>query len=207
VRVFLALPVAFPAARELRRRAQKAAGPSTSVRFTAERHMHITLFFFGDREQEFVDELGNRISCWAEGLRSEAGGSRQGVLPLLDIKELAVYPKSSGSRRLQPRVLVGEISRGSAEIAALYRQLLPIIEAQQAGIRTVRFRPHVTAGRWGRSGGSGEAAELDGFPIRPPVTFSAQELVLYRSVLNREGASYDRLFTVELSPWFGRKKQ
>ncbi len=190
MRLFIAVPVPAEAAAALRRVAATEAA-ELPLRLLPAESLHLTLIFLGERNEEQAEQIIHFMK--------EAGvtaAQKKAVPPLIRVERLAVYPQGSAP----PRVLVAEAAAGREQLGKLHRILIEKIPVssnrnQNSG---KPFRPHITLARWNRKAGS---------RIKPPhtllrqdlgISFKPYQLVLYRSRLSREGASYDPLFTVEL---------
>jgi len=180
VRLFLAIPLPSAAlarlasaAGELRGRSLKAARPDG---------LHLTLVFLGEREEAEAGKIGD----------------------LLEEPELAVprFPASLGGygqfpARGTPRVIFTPVLEGAGQITALQQALVGVLH--RAGIRLEEeargFTPHVTLARC-----RGPGADLRGLQdlLAFEERFTADRLVLYRSILRPEGAEYQALRSLPL---------
>jgi 2'-5' RNA ligase len=77
-----------------------------------------------------------------------------------------------------------KLARLQADVAEALDEVAP--DGHEQGAKR-RFRPHVTVARMGRGAAPRERA----LPPTPALSFVAGELVLYRSWLSPEGASYE----------------
>ena len=176
------------------------------LRLLAPETMHVTLCFLGARPVAEIDALAVALEqCEVP----QAGELSLGA-------PLWLPPRN-------PRSLALEIGDGDGWLECLQRA---IVEAFAQAIAWEpdrrRFRAHVTvarigrgkpsrSGRASRSGGrragagkgGGGGEEVDGrgpfLPPTPQLSFRPEAVVLYRSWLERQGASYEALATRELA--------
>jgi RNA 2',3'-cyclic 3'-phosphodiesterase len=146
--------------------------------------LHVTLCFLGNQPVDQIEQI-------AEQLRSLSS-------PVCELSLGA--PLWLPPRR--PRVLAVELHEDTGELERLHRSLLSALleacelpsERGHVGERRHRFRPHVTVARM-RTGAAPRERTL---APTPSLSFTAQELVLYRSWLSEQGASYEPLDGVPL---------
>jgi 2'-5' RNA ligase len=99
-----------------------------------------------------------------------------------------------------PRALAVELHDEYGRLASLQTEVVAALQrvsgwqpngsahtSVKSMVSKQRFRPHVTVARLRR----GEAPEQRALPPTPSASFSPRELVLYRSWLSPEGASYE----------------
>jgi RNA 2',3'-cyclic 3'-phosphodiesterase len=143
--------------------------------------LHVTLCFLGNRPAEEIDSLGAQLAACA----GPAGELSMGA------------PLWLPARR--PRVLAIELHDERDRLARLQRDVVAALEevsgwqpngsapgAVQSAARR-RFHPHITVARMGRAAAPRERL----LPPTPALSFVPTELVLYRSWLTPEGASYE----------------
>ncbi len=144
--------------------------------------LHVTLCFLGNRPVEEMDSLGAQLAA-CEGSAGELSSGAPLWLP---------------TRR--PRALAIELHDEHGELASLQAEVVGALEQvsgwQQSGDKpaeegyapgALRFRPHMTVARL-RPYAAPRARVL---PPTPSLSFTPRELVLYRSWLSPEGASYE----------------
>jgi RNA 2',3'-cyclic 3'-phosphodiesterase len=175
------------------------------LRLLAPETMHVTLCFLGARPVAEIDTLAAALEqCEVP----QAGELSLGA-------PLWLPPRN-------PRSLALELGDGDGWLERLQRA---IVEAFAQAIAWEpdrrRFRAHVTVARIGRGkpsrsgrasrsggrragagkGGGGEEADARGpfLPPTPQLSFTPGTVVLYRSWLERQGASYEALATRELA--------
>jgi 2'-5' RNA ligase len=165
---------------------------AAKVRVLGAETMHVTLCFLGGRPIGEIETI-------AAALQAPSGQS----------VELHVgAPLWLPPRR--PRALALELHDRTGALTRLYAgvrdALASAIEWQP---ERRRFRPHVTVARIGRGGDRRRRAgarrsgrsDADGAPRElaltpsPQLSFAVGELVLYRSLLSREGARYEPIAT------------
>jgi RNA 2',3'-cyclic 3'-phosphodiesterase len=169
------------------------AGGRESVRVLDAGLLHLTLCFLGERPLEEVESLGEALaSCATQVGELTVGGP------------LWLPPR-------RPRALAVEIhDDANGGLQALHGELLGAL-ARACGFRERHqrgFRAHVTLarlrgahvrgvgdgsrGRPRRAGGNGVMSERTLTPT-PALAFTPRAMVLYRSRLAPEGASYEAL--------------
>jgi 2'-5' RNA ligase len=179
-------------------------GQDAKLRLLAPETMHVTLCFLGARPVAEIDTLATALEqCEVP----QAGELSLGA-------PLWLPPRS-------PRSLALEIGDDDGWLEHLQRA---VVEAFAQAIAWEpdrrRFRAHVTVARIGRgkpsrsgrasgpgrrrsamSKGGGEEADARGpfLPPTPQLSFTPGAVVLYRSWLERQGASYEALATRELA--------
>jgi RNA 2',3'-cyclic 3'-phosphodiesterase len=166
----------------LRALAVRAVGPR-SARVLDPELLHLTLCFLGDRPLGEVTAIGDALA---------SGASPVGELSIGG--PLWLPPR-------RPRALAVEVHDDPhGGLQALHGNLLGAL-AQACGFHEEhhrRFRTHITLARLRDGSGRGRHSEADPFAERtlaatPPLRFKPLEIVLYRSWLSPEGASYEAL--------------
>ena len=184
MRLFAAVPVTEPAREQILRLLSQLRDASWPVRWVHDEGLHMTLKFFGEVGAE-------RLEVIAEALRFAAAGA--GVLAL-ELGELGAFPS-----RNRPRILWLGVEAPPA-LELLQDRIERGCEAIGFPPEGAPFQPHITLGRV-REGQRLPPGGLDdhanGFDR---VSFAAQELVLYESVLTTSGPRYESRLTLD----FGR---
>ncbi len=150
--------------------------------------LHVTVCFLGERALQEIDSLADELAaCERPAVELSLGAP------------LWLPPR-------RPRALAVELRDERGSLAAIHAEVLSRLLAEQrqgqsgsgraaasrgagAGAQRHRFRPHVTVARMR----PGDAPRDRALPPTPARTFAPPELVLYRSWLSPEGASYERL--------------
>ncbi|MFI5010596.1 MAG: 2'-5' RNA ligase family protein, partial [Solirubrobacterales bacterium] len=100
----------------------------------------------------------------------------------------------------RPRALAVEVHDPEGDLARLHGALSETLAGsfgwEPEGRRPKRFRPHITLARM-REDAAPREREL---PPTPALEFAPREVVLYRSWLAPEGASYEALASATLVP-------
>lgn len=181
MRLFAAVPVSEPAREQILMLLGKLRGAGWPVRWVHDEGLHMTLKFFGEVATE-------RLEVIAEALRFAAHGAD----PLaLELGELGAFPS-----RNRPRVLwVGVQAPAGLEL--LQDRIERGCEAIGFPPEGAPFQPHITLGRLREGqrlppGGLDDHA--DGFE---QVSFVAQQLVLYESLLTTGGLRYESRLTLD----------
>lgn len=173
------------AVREARSHPRSLAGPA-AIRLLDVELLHVTLCFLGERPVEQIEQIGAELSaCERPAARLSVGAP------------LWLPPR-------RPRALAVELHDEDGTLAQIQAELVarlqgaaqdephPAARATTRGTSAAhrhRFRPHVTLARM-RTGSAPRARTL---PPTPALSFVPAELVLYRSWLSPQGASYEAL--------------
>lgn len=174
VRAFLAV---YPPARirvRLAGAVEDLEIPSADIRRIPEPNIHLTVRFLGSTPPETVERLKAVMDRISRGLQP---------IPL-KISGVSAFP----ARR--PTVIAADL-RASDRLSALAEDLEAV--ARDLGFDPVErpFRPHLTVARIKRG-----RSRLKGFSAPLEAEFTADELILFKSVLKRSGAEYVRLHTI-----------
>lgn len=182
MRLFVALPLPESARDEIAAVLGRMQGCEWPVRWVRDEGLHLTLKFYGEVVPERLDVI-------EESIRFAVAGT--GPIPLR-LDALGAFPNER-----RPRVLwVGLDAPPALELLQdrLERQ------GEEIGFppEGAPFRPHVTLGRVreGHRLPSGALASMDGSYQR--LAFLATDVVLYESVLSREGPRYEARSTIPL---------
>jgi len=145
--------------------------------------LHVTLYFLGNRPTEEIDAIAAQLAACA----GPAGDLSLGAplwLPLRRPRALAVelHDEQGWLARLQRSVVAAYAELGESG---------PTTTPRQPGRPTKHrhFRPHVTVVRMRTNTAPRERT----LPPTPALSFSPNELILYRSWLSPEGANYEPL--------------
>ncbi len=151
--------------------------PGGVPRVLAPESLHLTLCFLGSRPQGEVEPLAEAIESLQHGpLEISAGG------PLL-------LP------RRRPKVLAVSVGDPGGELAALQAAVSGALRNASGWVpEHRRFTPHVTVARM--RGTEGPPAEL---APTPDLRFAPEAVVLYRSILDPDGARHEALATHQLA--------
>ncbi len=190
LRLFVALEPPEPVRRrlvaaqgELRRAAGRHA---EEVRWVAPDRLHLTLQFLGSVPEE-------RLEAVRDVVRGAAGSSR----PLrLEVRGAGGFPSARRPRAVWGGV-TGDLDGLQALVVDLGRALGPL--GFPAGGRA--FTPHFTFGRSrdGR-GAAGMGGAIAAAAEAEPISWRADELVLFRSHLGPGGSRYEALLRAPLGP-------
>jgi RNA 2',3'-cyclic 3'-phosphodiesterase len=186
-RLFVALDLPGELREELSSWARLAQrGAAHGVRVLDAQLLHLTVSFLGSRPVEEIEPLSALVESLAQPAIGEASIGAPLWLP----------PR-------RPRALAVEVHDDSGALEGLYRAVSAELSAAglasaapTRGARRRAFRPHVTVARL-REGAAPRERALAPTPAR---SFVAQRLVLYRSWLAPEGASYEALAAADTVP-------
>jgi RNA 2',3'-cyclic 3'-phosphodiesterase len=160
----------------------RRSGAARPLRLLDAELLHLTLCF-----------LGERPTAEIEGIAALLGKGARAVGELSIGAPLWLPPR-------RPRVLAVEVHDPDGDLAGLHESLSRALAAgigwEPAGRRPQRFRPHITLARM-REDAAPREREL---PPTPALSFTPSEVVLYRSWLAPEGASYESLASATLVP-------
>ncbi len=148
--------------------------------------MHITVCFLGSRPVEEIQMLSALVESCAQPPMGQASIGAPLWLPPRHPRALAVeVHDDSGTLAQLHRIVSADLSAAGLASAA---------PTHGAGHRA--FRPHVTVARLRQ----GTAPRERGLEPTPQLSFLPQRLVLYRSWLSPEGASYEALASSPMTP-------
>jgi RNA 2',3'-cyclic 3'-phosphodiesterase len=169
--------------------ARAAGSPRGALRLLDARSLHVTLCFLGSRPVGEIDALCDALAVCVAGAFELSVGAPLWLPPRrASTLAVEVHDRSGGLARLQRQA-------GEALCA---------VSAWRPERR--RFRPHITVARVRRGAGGGRVARSQragrepALPATPPLSFTPRALVLYRSWLAPEGASYEALASSGLEP-------
>ena len=144
-------------------------------RIMASETLHLTLCFLGDQG-------AGALGAVDEELRLLRGSA-------FDLRMAGVG--TFGGR--SPRVLWAGVT-ASPELVALQGRVRSACVRAGVGLQRERFRPHVTLARFGQHVSAGEMERVAGFLAHharfEAPEFRVEEVVLFESVLHREGAEH-----------------
>lgn len=163
----------------------RGGGAGSPLRVLEAGTLHVTLCFLGEQPVDDIERIGEALQA----------------VPASACELSVGAPVWLPARR--PRVLAVELHDDTHELERVHRELLRELrevcvlpeEQHGGGTRRHRFRPHVTVARM-RHGGAPRERTL---AATPALSFVPRELVLYRSWLSEQGASYEPVASHALS--------
>jgi 2'-5' RNA ligase len=156
---------------------------SAPLRVLEPEAQHLTLCFLGSRPVEEIDTIGAAIGGCAGYVGEVSVGAPLWLPP----------------RR--PRTLAVEVHDREGGLAGLHEAVSS--ETSRAidwEPERRRFRAHITVARMREARRRQAVAEGVRLPATPPLRFTPESLVLYRSWLSRAGATYEPLVARVLAP-------
>jgi 2'-5' RNA ligase len=181
IRSFIALPLpsATAYALEALQRGLPLARPVPAE------DMHLTLAFLDDQPEHLLREVAEALDT----IHAAPVAVRLSGITVLGGKHPgAIAVNADGGEALE---------RLQARVARTVRDAGLELERR-------RFRPHVTIFRLSKRAETIETARIQSWIDRngqfPAMEFTAPEMVLYRSILHKSGAAYDRLAEYPLMP-------
>jgi len=181
-RLFLAVPLPAPVQGRVADLSAALADNDWPVRWVNPTGSHLTLHFLGDTAPERAALL--RLALPAVVARHPAFALRTAGL--------GVFPNAR-----RPRVIWLGLHGPAHRLEALHRDLGTLLRNTGFPIDDGQFSPHVTLGRVrddaGRELAAAIAARLDNESALAdsPLPVSVAEVVLYRSILAKQGARYE----------------
>ncbi len=174
MRVFFALPVPSAAELVLAQQAERLKHDFPGLKTVKREGLHITLSFFGEVNEQELEDLRGRMT---DRLLVRA--------PIIaSLTNLGQFPT-----RGNPKIIFCSLGQGAEEVVEFARVFRRVVGNNQEK----RFLPHITLARNKRE------RLPDGY-IRslPPckVEFCFDRLVLFQSILKRDGAEYNPLATL-----------
>jgi 2'-5' RNA ligase len=163
--------------------AQRRAGAAAEMRLLEPEALHVTLCFLGGRPVAEIEEIGSALVGCARHVGELSLGAPLWLPP----------------RR--PRTLAVEVhdhDGGLALLHAAVRRAISEVTDWRAERR--RFRAHITVARMRGRGAAQRPFQVREpvLPATPPLSFTPESVVLYRSWLAPAGASYEALATCDL---------
>jgi 2'-5' RNA ligase len=184
IRTFIALPIASTVRAGITAALTQLGALTSNLRLIKEENFHLTLKFLGAVDESKIGTISATI--------------RDAVRPFppftISAKGLGVFSNARRARILW-------VGLESADLQALARKLEAVLEPLGFARETRVFSPHLTVGRWNSVGAprkilADELRKWDGFEFgASPV----EEVVVFESVLNRNGAVYRPLERIRLA--------
>jgi 2'-5' RNA ligase len=167
-------------ARSALRGGERPTTGKATVRILDPDLLHVTLCFIGERPVGEIDAIGARLAA-CTGPAGELSLGAPVWLPPRRPRALAVELHDDGGRLASLQATVVVAVAGTDD---------PMGGDRDAGpTRRRRFRPHITVARMAH----GVVPRERMLPPTPSLSFVPGELVLYRSWLSPDGASYEAL--------------
>jgi RNA 2',3'-cyclic 3'-phosphodiesterase len=178
IRAFVAVKLDSPLVRKLCELAAELKADLPGVRWVPPENLHLTLKFLGAVNEERIEGIAKGL---AEALRDFPRFS-------IHAKGLGVFPDLRRARVLW----VGLQGASLGELAA---QIETALESAGFARETRAFAPHLTIGRWRQYDGSPVKLrqELERSKEREFGSSPVEEIILFQSVLRRQGAVYHPL--------------
>jgi RNA 2',3'-cyclic 3'-phosphodiesterase len=177
----------------------KGSGASRPLRLLEPDLLHLTLCFLGARPVAEIEQLAAVLGDGAPAVGELSIGAPLWLPPRRPrVLAVEVHDPQGDLRRLHEAVSETLAGRFGWEPDGRHSGGEPSARsnARRGHSRTQRFRPHITLARM-REDAAPREREL---PPTPPLAFTPQEIVLYRSWLAPEGASYEALASATLIP-------
>lgn len=158
------------------------------VRWVEPAALHLTLVFLGTTDAALLPAIG-------AALRTELATQRA---VRLQLEPAGAFPSLQ-----RPRVVWAGIGGETAALGQLYARVVAALAPLDRAPDAKPFRPHITLGRVRRDARPEQAAEL-GVAVRElgnsqsPVSWAVDQVVVYRSDLQRAGPRYMPLETIAL---------
>jgi RNA 2',3'-cyclic 3'-phosphodiesterase len=180
MRVFLALETPQEIKTYLSGVAKTMSQRIPNVKWVKPEGQHMTFKFFGEITEEKLQEIEEAL----EGI-DKLHGAIEATL-----KEISAFPDKK-----RARVIVVTFGEGVDNMRAIFHDIESRLEVIDIERERREFTPHITLGRV-----KAPAPLLERDIIRLDAkTFLADSLVLYQSVLQREGAMYTPLKEIKLT--------
>ena len=185
IRAFIAIELNSDTQEGLARIQSELRSARADVKWVKPQNIHLTLKFLGnidssqaEKIKQILDEIGNKFKSFES-----------------DLNELGAFPKPK-----TPRVIWVGMQKGKDQVISIVNDL----ENKISEIGILRedrtFHPHVTLGRL-RSphNRSGLVEFLEKNKTIPPLNFTADKIVLFKSTLTPQGPIYEPLAQVSLN--------
>jgi len=183
IRAFIAVPIGAEMKGKISAVRELLKETLADIRWVGEDGIHLTLKFLGGIEEEKVPSIARRLEPLAQRASFDIYARGLGVFP--DIK----------------RAQVLWVGLEGAALGPLARQVEEALEAEGFQRERRPFRPHLTIGRWHRSGSPPEPLKraLARWQDHDFGASRVNEVVLFQSLTNPDGAVYVPLQVIRLS--------
>lgn len=183
LRVFAAIPIPESHQKKIGAVAKRFAS-RPNLRFVEPAAMHLTLNFIGDAEDRELPKLCRELSA---ALKSHSAFE-------IELTQLGAFPNFD-----RPRVFWVGVQRGSEELIEINSKFRDIIE-DSGFLQEKRYLPHVTIARTQHRNVDGGLIEemqasFNRLSLEP---FSAKNVIVFNSLLEKKGPTYIRLATMSL---------
>ena len=186
MRLFLAIELPAEIRTSLAALQRELGQLPADVKWTVKEHLHLTLRFFGEVDQQQREHI--------EGLLAQTAPRLEQVTAQLG--KPGCFPDAG-----LPRVLWVGFEQGQAALRMIASTLDAALSATELTPEDRAFVPHVTIGRSRSSRGMRElGGALSHTAWRPPAAFVVGELTLFESVLSSAGPTYTTLSRWPLTP-------
>ena len=178
MRSFLAFEIPADVKKYLSQVSKAMAKTVPGVRWVKPEGQHITIKFFGEISETRAQEIGNVLEACGPYGPVEAS-----------LKCIDAFPD-----KRRPRVIVAAIDEGVDIIRSIYHDIENRLTALGYEKEKRGFTPHIT---FGRMKTPAPLLERDILPLECP-RFAIERIILYKSTLGSQGATYEPLFEKKL---------
>jgi 2'-5' RNA ligase len=151
----------------------------SSLRWVKPEHIHLTLVFLGELQQDDGDKV---IQAMSEAIQHDRFAIAFGGLDIFPPRGL-------------PRVLWLGLQHGIRDVVAVQRQIVDVVTQE----RERTFRPHLTLARWRTSTGADRRTVLGLNKPEGIAPLAVTHVALIESRLSSAGPSYTALCRTELA--------
>jgi len=178
LRLFIALPLPAEVEQRLGQLIEEFRPRGSNVKWAKPGNIHLTVKFLGDTDEKLVPRISQEIDSVA---------TRFSAIPVV-IDALGGFPNLK-----RPRVIWVGSSLGIDNAAKIARQIDLAMRQLSFEKEKRPFKAHLTLGRV-RQGRPIDnlAAQLSSYKLEP-ITFTLDQLTLFKSTLTPAGPIYDRL--------------
>jgi RNA 2',3'-cyclic 3'-phosphodiesterase len=174
MRCFLAFEIPADVKEHLARASQSMAKTLPGVRWVKPEGQHITIHFFGEISEKQGEEIKDMLKGCGPYDRVSAS-----------LKAIDAFP---GKKR--PRVIVATLDEGVDIIRSIYHDIVDRLTILGYEEEKRGYTPHIT---FGRMKIPAPILERDIVRLECP-RFTIDRIVLFKSILGRQGATYEPLF-------------
>jgi 2'-5' RNA ligase len=156
----------------------REAAPNARASWDREEKLHLTLKFFGDTEEERVEQLKDALERAASAINSFE----------LALEGTGAFPPSG-----LPRVLWLGVKDSSQQLIRLHQRIEDECERHGFTRERKRFHPHLTIARLRSHDGAKQIASLHKSMEFETEAFSVTQIVLIKSDLSPQGSRYTKI--------------